>query len=241
MRTFVRARTGQDGSVMALQIGMLLFPQLTQLDLTGPHEVLARIPGAQVHLVAKARTPVVSESTLAIVPTATFADLPSPDLLFVPGGFGQIAATDDPETLAWVAAAGNHARWVTSACTGALLLGAAGLLRGYRATTHWAYVDLLPLVGAIPTEGRVVIDGNRITGGGVTAGIDAALTIVIELAGREVAEQIALQLEYNPESPVHAGHPRTAPAAQVERAREKLAPRYAERLAQLRRIGRSSR
>jgi cyclohexyl-isocyanide hydratase len=219
-----------------MQIGMLLFPQLTQLDLTGPHEVLSRLPGGKVHLVAKTREPVASETGLAIVPTATFADLPSVDLLFVPGGFGQIAATDDAATVDWVRRTGAGARWVTSACTGSLLLGAAGLLRGYRATTHWAFLDLLPLVGAVADPERVVVDRNRITGGGVTAGIDAALTIIAETSGREVAEQVQLQLEYDPHPPVQAGHPRLASPSQVTRAREAVAGRHAQRKAQLERL-----
>lgn len=227
-----------------MQIGMLLFPQLTQLDLTGPHEVLSRWPGARVDLVARTRDPVRSETGLAIVPTATFEELPRVDLVFAPGGFGQIAATDDAATLGWLRAAGAGARWVTSACTGALLLGAAGLLEGYRAATHWGFMDLLPLVGAIPEPRRVVVDRNRITGGGVTAGIDVALQIVAEASGRGVAEEIQLQLEYDPQPAFQAGHPRVAPAALVARAREKMAARHAERKAQLERLaateGRSS-
>src|SRR5256885_7375147 len=146
-----------------MQIGMLLFPRLTQLDLTGPHEVLARLPGARVELVAKTREPVRSETGMAILPTAVLAEVPAPDIVFVPGGYGQVAACDDADTLAWLRAAGATARWITSAGTGALLLSAAGLLRGYRATTHWAYLDLLPLVGATPVRERVVIDRNRAT------------------------------------------------------------------------------
>jgi len=213
---------------------MLLFPDLTQLDLTGPHEVLCRLPDTTIHLVAKTREPVRSEFGLAILPTATFEDCPTAiDLLFVPGGVGQIAATDDAATLAWLRRTGEGARWVTSACTGALLLGAAGLLRGYRATTHWSCVDLLPLVGATPVDERVVTDRNRITGGGVTAGIDAALAIVAEVAGRATAERIQLALEYDPKPPFTAGHPRSAPPELVAAMREQLADRHARRKAQL--------
>jgi cyclohexyl-isocyanide hydratase len=220
-----------------MRIGMLLFPNLTQLDLTGPHEVLARIPGADVMLVAGTRDPVASENKLAIVPTATFDEVPAVDLLFVPGGVGQIAAIEDAATMAWLRGVGAQARWVTSACTGALLLGAAGLLRGYRATTHWAFHELLPLVGAVPVAERVVVDRNRITGGGVTAGIDAALAIAAEACGREVAESIQLQLEYDPHPPFTAGHPRSAPADLVERVRAQTRGRFEERAAQLRRLG----
>jgi cyclohexyl-isocyanide hydratase len=220
-----------------MHIGMLVFPKLTQLDLTGPHEVLARMPGATTDLVAKTREPVVSETGLAILPSATFSELPRVDLLFAPGGYGQIAAIDDAETMAWLRSAGEHAQWVTSACTGALLLGAAGLLRGYRAATHWAFMELLPLVGAIPEAKRVVVDRNRITGGGVTAGIDIALTIVGMICGHEVAEQIQLQLEYDPQPPFTSGHPSRATPELVAKARAAVVDRYAEREAQLRRLG----
>jgi len=224
---------------MALQIGMVLFPRLTQLDLTGPHEVLARIPGTEVHLVAKTLDPVTSETNLTITPTMTFADAPPIDLLFAPGGYGQIAAAEDDETLSWIARTGASARWVTSACTGSLLLGMAGLLHGYRAATHWAFMDLLPLVGAIPTHRRVVIDRNRMTSGGVTAGIDIALHIAAEVAGREEAERIQLNLEYDPEPPFRAGHPNVARPELVGAMREKVQQRFDERAAQMRRITRS--
>jgi cyclohexyl-isocyanide hydratase len=219
-----------------MQIGMLLFPNLTQLDLTGPHEVLSRIPGATVHVVARTAEPVASETGLVIVPSTTFAQLQEVDLVFVPGGIGQIAATDDAETIAWLRATGASARWVTSACTGSLLLGAAGLLEGYRAATHWAFMDLLPMVGAIPDPRRIVVDRNRITGGGVTAGIDVALQIAAEVAGRDVAQQIQLQLEYDPHPPFRAGHPDVAPPELVAQAREMTAGRYAQRRAQLERL-----
>ena len=215
---------------------MLLFPRLTQLDLTGPHEVLARLPGVRVDLVARTLDPVTSETGMTIAPTATFADLPRPDLVFCPGGYGQIAACDDGETLPWLREAGKHARWVTSACTGALLLGAAGLLRGYRAATHWAFMDLLPVVGAIPTHERVVVDRNRFTCGGVTAGIDVALTIAAEVVGRDAAEQIQLALEYDPAPPFRAGHPNIARPELVARTREMLVGRLEERRAQLARL-----
>jgi cyclohexyl-isocyanide hydratase len=215
-----------------MRIAMLMFDKLTQLDLTGPQEVLGRIPAVELELVAKTMDPVVSETKLRILPTATFADVTETDLLFIPGGFGQIAATDDEATLEWVARIGATAKWVTAACTGSLLLGAAGLLHGYKAATHWAYMDLLPLVGAIPTDERVVVDRNRITSGGITAGIDGALQIVIETVGRAVAEAIALTLEYDPK-PVLPGHPRTADADLVAGTRERLAPRYEQRRAQL--------
>jgi cyclohexyl-isocyanide hydratase len=221
---------------MALQIGMLLFPKLTQLDFTGPQEVLARIPGTQVHHVAKTREPIVAETGLVFLPSATFADVPQVDLLFVPGGSGQNQASEDAATVDWLRQVGAHARWVTSTCTGALLLGVAGLLRGYRATTHWAFHDLLPLVGAIPVDDRVVVDRNRLTAGGISAGIDIALTIAAELAGRDVAEAIQLELEYHPAPPFSAGHPSVARPELVARAREKTAARHAQRAELLRRL-----
>jgi cyclohexyl-isocyanide hydratase len=220
-----------------MEIAALLFPDLTQLDLAGPYEVLARIPSARIHLVAASREPVRAEGGLTIVPSATFDDIRTADVLFVPGGTGQIAATADERTRAWVR--DLPARWITSACTGALLLGAAGRLRGYRAATHWAFMDLLPLVGAMPTDQRVVIDRDRITGGGVTAGIDIALAIAEAVAGAEIAARIALQLEYDP-SPAHAGHPRTAPLDRVAAMRTKLAPRHTERRRQLEQLAQLS-
>jgi cyclohexyl-isocyanide hydratase len=216
-----------------LEIGMLLYPQITQLDLTGPFEVLMRVPGTRVRTIGKTLDPVHSEGGLTLVPAATYADAPKLDVLFVPGGAGQVELTKDAETLAYLHAVGTHARWVTSACTGALLLGAAGLLRGYRAATHWAFMDLLPIVGAIPVDQRVVVDRNRVTGGGVTAGIDIALTLAAEIAGREVAETIQLALEYDPHPPFQSGHPRVADRALVSRVRDQLAARFDERHAQL--------
>jgi cyclohexyl-isocyanide hydratase len=223
---------------MSIEIGMLVFPKVTHLDLTGPHEVLGRIPGARVSVVARTAEPCRSETGLVIVPNTTFADAPPFDLVFVPGGSGQIAAAADGETLPWLATAAKQARWMTSACTGALLLGMAGLLDGYRAATHWAFMDLLALTGAIPVAERVVVDRDRITGGGVTAGIDIALAIAAELAGPEAAERIALYIEYDPK-PAFAGHPRDAKPALVDELRAAVAARFSERADQIERIRRS--
>jgi cyclohexyl-isocyanide hydratase len=214
---------------MTHHFGMLLYPGLTQLDLTGPYEVLSRIPDTTVHLIAKLPGPCASDAGLAIMPTATFGDTPQLDLIFAPGGAGQTAAMEDAATLEFLRTAGARATWVTSVCTGALLLGAAGLLRGYRAATHWAYMELLPLFGAEPVHERVVIDRNRITAGGVTAGIDFGLRVAGELGGRDLAEAIQLYLEYDPAPPYHAGHPRVAPAKLVEATRAKLHARLSER------------
>ncbi len=218
---------------------MLLYPRITQLDLTGPFEVLRSLPGTRVRTIGKSTEPVHSEGGLILVPSATYADAPKLDVLFVPGGAGQIELTNDRDTLAYLHEVGSNARWVASACTGALLLGAAGLLRGYRAATHWAFMELLPLVGAIPVDQRVVTDRNRMTGGGVTAGIDIAFTLAAELAGREAAETIQLSLEYDPHPPFQSGHPRVADRALVGRVRETLSARYEERRQQLEALAKS--
>src|SRR6476469_5181520 len=186
---------------MALEIGMLTFPGMNQLDLTGPFEVLHRVPEARVHLVWKDTAPVRADSALELRPTTTLADCPPLDVLFVPGGFGQWPLQTDAAVLDFLRTQGARARYVTSVCTGALLLGAAGLLEGYEATTHWAFTDLLPQFGARVTPGRVVVDRNRITAGGVPAGIDFGLRIVAELAGERAAKLVELGLEYDPHPP----------------------------------------
>jgi cyclohexyl-isocyanide hydratase len=221
---------------MTLQLGFLLYPGLTQLDLTGPYEVLSRMPGATVHLVWKEPGVVTSDSGLGLVATRGFADCPKLDLVFIPGGGGQIALMQDDAVLDWVAARGAEARWVTSVCTGALVLGAAGLLKGYRAATHWGFQPLLSLFGAQPVDERVVVDRNRITAGGVTAGIDFGLRVVAEVAGDHVAKTIQLYLEYDPAPPFTCGHPRTAPADLVAQVRATFAERYAIREDQLKKI-----
>ena len=219
----------------AFDVGFVLFPGITQLDFTGPFEVLSRLatppaPGvesrfkdARTHLVAKSMAPVASDRGLAILPTRTFADCPPLDLICVPGGAGVVEAIGDAETVAFVHEQGGRARYVTSVCTGAFLLGAAGLLRGRRAATHWAYVDLLPLVGARHAPGRIVRDGDLFTSGGVSAGIDFAFAIVAELAGPEVAMAIQLAIEYDPAPPFTAGNPDRAPAAAVDLMRQRNA------------------
>jgi len=200
----------------SLTIGLVTFPQLTQLDLTGPYEVFARMPGARPLLVADSRDPVPSERGLRLLPDATFDDAPPLDVLFVPGGPGVGPAMEHERLLAYCAREGARAQWVTSVCTGTLVLGAAGLLRGRRATTHWLSLDLLAPFGAIPTRERVVLDGNRVTGGGVTAGIDFALHLAAILHGPRVAQSIQLLLEYDPAPPFDAGSPATAPADLVD-------------------------
>jgi cyclohexyl-isocyanide hydratase len=202
---------------MTLQIGFLVFPQVQQLDLTGPHDVLASLPGATTHLIWKTRDPVTSGNGLLLTPTTTYADCPPLDLM------------QDIQTIEFVRKQAAGARYITSVCTGALLLGAAGLLRGRRATTHWAFHTLLEPLGAIPTHGRVVRDGNLITGGGVTAGIDFGLTVAAELAGVEEAQAIQLELEYAPAPPFNAGGPDVAPRAVVELVKQRSEQGFAAR------------
>lgn len=218
-----------------MNIGFILFPNLTQLDFTGPLQVLHRAPGAKTHILAKTRDPIPTDCGLGLVPTGTFADAPPLDLICVPGGFGVMAACEDEETRAFVAKAGREARYITSVCTGALLLGAAGLLKGRRATTHWAYHGLLEGLGAIPTQGRVVRDGNVFTGGGVTAGIDFAFTLLSELWSPDVAARIKLAIEYDPAGGP-GGHPSSAAPEVAAALRKFYGPVAAEnevRLAQL--------
>ncbi|MGD0642956.1 MAG: DJ-1/PfpI family protein [Roseiarcus sp.] len=212
-----------------IEIGLLVFPRLQQLDLTGPYEVFASWPEARVHLVWKSLEPLRSSTGLTLTPTTTIANCPQLDVVCVPGGAGVNALMRDQETLAFLRAQAAGARFVTSVCTGALVLGAAGLLRGKRATTHWASHDLLSAFGALPVDARVVRDGNLLTGGGVTAGVDFALTLLAELAGREVAETVQLNLEYAPEPPFAAGTPQTASPEIVARVRAMSAGVRAER------------
>lgn len=195
------------------QIGMLLYPGFTALDFVGPQYMFAGLMGAKLHHIAKTMEPVMSDTGLAISPTTTFARAPRDfDILFVPGGGeGTIAAMQDPELLAFIADRGIRAKWITSVCTGSLVLGAAGLLKGFKATSHWVARPLLTDVGATPVDARVVIDRNRITGAGVSAGLDLGLTIVGMLRDRPYAETLQLLAEYAPEPPFNAGTPHTAP------------------------------
>ena len=214
-----------------IRIGCVLFPRLTQLDLTAPFEVFAKMPGAQTLLVAKTLAPVEAETGLAILPHVTLADCPPLDVLLVPGGPGVNAAMEDENLLSFLRARAPHTRYVTSVCTGSLVLGAAGLLKGRRATSHWSVRDLLPSFGATPVAARVVRDGNLFTGGGVTAGLDFALTVVAELAGKAVAQAIQLQIEYAPDPPFASGNPEEAPAEILAAVTARGAPMRAERAA----------
>lgn len=214
---------------MTLEIGLLTFPNVQQLDLTAPYEVFVGIPGARVHLIADGLAPVTSATGLVLTPTLRLADCPRLDVLCIPGGLGVNALMQDAVTLDFVRDQGRTARYVTSVCTGALVLGAAGLLQGKRATTHWAALDLLSAFGAIPVSERVVRDGNLITGGGITAGIDFALTLSAEISGRPAAETIQLGLEYAPAPPFASGTPATASPSVLAAARARLAASRAER------------
>ncbi|WP_428407802.1 DJ-1/PfpI family protein [Hyphococcus sp.] len=210
-----------------MNITFLLFSNLTQLDFTGPLQVLSRLPGAQVALAAKHKAPVATDTALTLNPTHDFTDCPPTDLLCIPGGFGVDDAMQDAETIAFVKREGARAQYVTSVCTGALILGAAGLLKGKKATTHWAYHSELKSVGAEPVKARVVRDGNLFTGGGVTAGIDFAFTLAAEIAGEEVAKAIQLGLEYDPAPPFLAGSPDKAAPPALKSQQERYAPRLA--------------
>jgi cyclohexyl-isocyanide hydratase len=204
-------------------VGFVIFPDLTQLDFTGPQQVLARLPESAMHIVAKSAAPVPSDSGLSLVATHTFESCPRLDLICVPGGnAGVVRAMGDRETIEFVRRQASTARYVTSVCTGAFILGVAGLLKGRRATTHWAFAELLPLVGATHEKARVVKDGNVITAGGVTSGIDFGLRVVAEIAGESVAQAIQLGLEYDPDPPFASGHPDRASAA----IKTMVSPRY---------------
>jgi len=213
-----------------LQIGLLVFPRVTQLDLTGPVQVFSSLPGAKVHLIWKRIEPVPSDSVLTLTPTVTFADCPQLDVVCVPGGFGTDELVNDEEVLGFLREQARDARYITSVCTGSLVLGAAGLLKGYRAATHWSAMEALALLGATPTRTRVCVDRNRITGGGVTAGIDFALTLISMLADRTTAEAIQLRLEYNPAPPFNSGSPDTAPPEVLALMKERIAPAQARRI-----------
>jgi cyclohexyl-isocyanide hydratase len=214
-----------------LQIGILVFPRVTQLDFTGPLQVFSSVPGAEVHLIWKRIEPVQSDSVLTVTPTVTFADCPPLDVICVPGGYGTDDLLNDEEVLVFLRSRAESARYITSVCTGSLVLGAAGLLIGYRATTHWSATDVLPLFGATPSRERVCVDRDRISGGGVTAGIDFALTLVAKLVDRATAEAIQLRLEYNPAPPFNAGSPETAPADVLTLMKDRIAESQAHRLA----------
>ena len=214
---------------MPFQTGLLLFPNLTQLDMTGPYEVFTKFPDSEVHLLWKTLDPVTAAGGMRLLPSTTLADCPQLDLLCVPGGAGMNPLLNDDEVLDFLRRQASGARYVTSVCTGSLVLGAAGLLRGRRATTHWMSLPMLAAFGCEPVAERVVVDGNVITGGGVTAGIDFALTVAGELLGAEAAERIQLGMEYDPHPPFDAGSPERAGPSVVEAVSAAAAARQTER------------
>ncbi len=216
-----------DPSLAPLEIGMLIYPGMTLLDLAGPQSALGM--HGRTHLFWKTLDPVMTDSGIALLPTATFADAPIRlDVLFVPGGFGTVAAMKDYEIAAFLAERGRDARYVTSVCSGSLILGMAGLLDGYRAATHWATYDALEAMGVEGGHERVVADRNRFTGGGVTAGIDFGLTLLAELRGEEVAKITQLMMEYDPVPPFDTGSPKSAGPELVAAARAMMGDTMAE-------------
>lgn len=205
-----------------MEIAILLFDRLTALDAIGPYEVLSRIPNATVKFVGKqAGTVRTDVGSLALVADYALDEVPSPDIFVVPGGPGQTALMEDEAVLNWVRRAHETSKWTASVCTGSLVLGAAGLLKGLKATTHWLAYDALRSLGAEPTEQRIVIEGKIITAAGVSAGIDMALTLVARECGDAVAQSIQLGIEYDPQPPFDSGSPSKAPAEIVERLRSR--------------------
>lgn len=219
---------------MTLRIGLLVFPDIMQLDMTGPHEVFTKLPDTEVMLVWKTLEPVKAAGGMRIIPDVTFADCPQLDVICVPGGAGMNALLNDAETLGFLRGQAEKARYVTSVCTGSLVLGAAGLLKGKRAACHWMSRDLLKEFGAIPDASRVVIDGNYVSGGGVTAGIDFGLTLAAEIFGEDVAKAVQLGIEYAPHPPFDAGSPEGAGEAIEKATREAAKERQALRGAAVR-------
>lgn len=197
-------------------IGLVIFPNMTQLDLTGPYQVFALMPDTRVHLLWKTTEPVTSNEGMTILPSTTFDACPPLDVICVPGGPGQVEMMQDTELLEFLASEGKTARYITSVCTGSLILAAAGLLQGYRAATHWAFREQLAMLGVEVGTERVVVDRNRITGGGVTAGIDFGLVLAGMLRSEQTAKMLELLMEYNPAPPFNVGSPEKAGATLVE-------------------------
>lgn len=219
------------------RIGLLIFPQMTQLDMTGPYEVLARTPNSTVDLVAKTLDPVKTDRGMQIVPTVTYETCPPLDVIMVPGGPGQQNLMEDEATLSFLRKQAATAKYVTSVCTGSLVLGAAGLLKGKRATCHWNALEHLKLLGAIPVSEKVVVDGNTVTGAGVTSGIDFALRLAAILEGEEAAREIQLGIEYDPEPPFDVGSPKKAPREMVDKLRARGIQLFEARRASAARVG----
>jgi cyclohexyl-isocyanide hydratase len=219
-----------------IHVAFLLFPDVTQLDLTGPAQVLSRLGEVKIDLVAATRDPVPTDAGFDLLPTATFDVVRTADILCVPGGFGTIAAMEDAATLDWVRTVAADAQWVTSVCTGSLVLAAAGLLKGYKATSHWASRHQLAWFGVEPVAERIVFDRNRVTGGGVTAGIDFALALTAAIRGEDHAKFVQLSIEYDPHPPFDCGTPDKVNSATLEQYKAMVAARYPDRDAVVRGI-----
>lgn len=215
---------------MTFRIGILIFPDIMQLDMSGPHEVFTKLPDTEVVLIWKTLSPVTAGGGMRILPDVTFESCPDLDIICVPGGGGMNSLLNDRETLDFLREKAGKARYVTSVCTGSLVLAAAGLLKGKRSACHWMSREMLSEFGAIPDASRVVIDGNYISGGGVTAGIDFGLTVAAEIFGEDVAKSIQLGIEYNPQPPFDAGSPETAGPEIEKAARDGAAARQKDRL-----------
>ncbi len=223
---------------MPRRIGMLIFPGMTQLDMTGPYEVLARLPDTTVALIARTLDPVTTDRGMQIVPTVTYASCPPLDVVMVPGGPGQQDLMENEQALEFLRRQAASAKYVTSVCTGSLVLGAAGLLKGKRATSHWAAIEHLKPLGAIPVREKVVMDGNIVTGAGVTSGIDFALSLARLLDGEAMAREILLQIEYDPAPPFDGGSPQTARPETLATVAKRLAKLNEERRVVAERVGR---
>lgn len=223
-----------------INIGFLLFPQVTQLDMTGPAQILSRVPGAKIFYIWKTLDPVMTDSGFAILPNATFNTLPQLDVLVVPGGFGTVKLLEDAETLAFLKRQGDGAKYVCSVCNGSMVVGAAGLLQGYQSACHWAWGHLLHHFGATWIQQRVVRDRNRLSGGGVTAGIDFGLILAAELAGEDIAKRLALSFEYDPAPPFDCGSPAKAGPHLVAQVRDIMAQRASDVDAAIARWSKSS-
>jgi cyclohexyl-isocyanide hydratase len=217
-----------------LAITFVIYPDVTQLDFTGPAQVLARLPGAQLTYASPAGGDVMTDCGFAVADTVPLAKVQHCDIICVPGGAGSEAVCNDRAALAEIARLASGARYVTSVCTGSLILGAAGLLKGKRAASHWAWRETLAIFGATPDAARVVRDGNVFSGGGVTAGIDFALVLAQEIAGEEFAKTIQLMIEYAPAPPFDCGRPETAPASIVAMVDSRIAPRRERLIAAMR-------
>ncbi len=222
-----------------ISVAFLVFPNVTQLDLTGPAQVLSRLGNVTLNLVWKDKEPVATDAGFPLLPTATFEEVASADILCVPGGLGTMEVMQDAEALDWLRKIAADADWVTSVCTGSLVLGAAGLLKGYKSACHWASVDQLEYFGATPVRERIVEDRNRFSGGGVTSGIDFALALAARIRGEDFARFIQLSIEYDPNPPFDAGSPEKVPPEILERYYKMIAAAVPDREAKVKAIAES--